>query len=260
MRAFYILLLLFISTNIYYAKSDTFFLNDTTLTMGQTYKIPVYGVISDSGSIKLQFSYSAVDFDIKNVICNDSTALSHIANKDIQLNDFRSSQILIEGHTGNLKSKIICYLLLEPLVSPRKQAIVESTSMIIDNKVPDAFQSWKAIIDLEEPLIPSDETYLSQARPNPFRESLEFNLGLIEDSKVSFYIYSSGGELIQKIPGDQNAFEYNINTQNAFEGTIDKGNYTLKLIPNRDLLPLGLYVIFMDLGNKIYKSNFIFMK
>ncbi len=260
MRTFYILMFLIIGFNIYTAKSDTFFLNDTTLTMGQSYKIPIYGVVSDSGAISLKILYSAMDFDIKDIFCSDSTAISCISKKDILLNDFRNSQVIIKGVTGNLESRVLCYLTIEPLVSPRKECIIETSEMKIEGKIPENFQSWKAVINLEEPFIPRDETYISQARPNPFRESLEFNIGLIEDTKVSFYIYSAGAELIQRIPGDQEAFDFSINSPDGLDGVLSKGNYTLKLNPNRNYVPLGLYVIFMDTGRKIYKSNFIFMK
>lgn len=260
MRALLILFVLFIGINIYSSKADTFYLPDTTLTMGQVYKVPVYGLVSDSGAIVLDIVYSAINFDIKDVICNDSTAISEIFEKDIQLGDFRHSKVTVKGVTGNLKNNVLCYLHLEPLVSPAKECFVESSQMSVAGKTPAKFKAWKAIINLEEPVIPRDETYLSQARPNPFRESLEFNIGLVESTKLSFYIYSAGGELIQKIPGDQEAFDYSISNADGFEKSFEKGNYTLKLVANRNLVPLGLYVIFMDTGKKIYKSNFIFMK
>ncbi len=260
MRATAILIFVLFELFSFSAQADTFYIPDTTLAMGQTYQIPVYGVVSKTGIIELTLSYSAIDFDIKDVICGDSTAISQIDLKDIDINDFKNSTVHIIGKTTNIESKVMCYLLVEPLVSPHKSSQIESSSMLLSGEVPARFKAWKAIITLEGPYIPKNETYLSQARPNPFRESLEFNIGLLEESKVAFYIYSASGDLIQKIPGDQNAFEYSINNTDGFSDKFATGNYTLKLVPNRNLVPLGLYVIFMDTGKKIYKSNFIFMK
>jgi hypothetical protein len=242
------------------SNADTFYVPDTTFTMGQTYLLPVYGVISDSGEVTLEITYSAATFDVKDIVCADSSAFECLETKDISVNDYKNSKITITGIAKNINSNILCYLQIEPLVCSQASGKIESTSMLVAGNKPERFRPWKAIINLKELVLPKDVTFLSQARPNPFREFLEFNIGLIEDSKVSFYIYSANGELIQKIPGNQQAFSFSLNAADTFDGTLPKGNYTLKLMPNRDLVPLGLYVIFMDTGKKIYKSNFIFMK
>ena len=254
------------------SASQSVIINDTVISSGKTYFIPVLGSIqfTNESEIKLVLKYNSYLLNIKSVHGDPNYTIgceTPVLNNNF--NDLANAEleIICSDSIHNTNNGIICMLEVEALRYQDSIAFTQPIQLYLNSQLMTEISFRPGNIIVRGELIYDKiKEGLGINFPNPFDVYSYFNFSLDKATTVQFSVYSYLGRNVEYTNINKQNISIYQSTKTGYieisdiESTLERGIYVLEFHPNNWEFSSGLYFLVLKTRNGIYNTNFIIHK
>lgn len=234
---------------------------DTTIQSNIVYKYSIYGKITENNhNIKeICFSYNTDLINIFKINLNENTLIKKIISDTIIFDGNKTTFIIRFNDYEAEKDGILLDLDIFGNSEVDTNTSFEITCFNSDNKPLQFTQNIGKIKILSNNV--SKEVF-GLFFPNPFDKETNLHFNIIENTKLSFFMYSINGVEVLNNNSEfvQITNESGTDILYSFDYIFSKGVYKLRINFENTYISAGPYFIIIKTDKNIYKYNLIYLK
>ena len=234
--------------------SAQLYVNDTSVVNSSTYLIPILAeanTLQNYNSLSAKISFDIRQFDLKEIgISNASNSFSWSKSSS---NEFQNYETIIINASEFTGEDTLAYLVFETLANKQDSSFIIINELQFNNDENLIFFNIdSAKITNSRPLSFSKSTFISKPYPNPFQGEVNFDVSVVNSTKLDIYIEDYASRSTLKLSKNSDQFEAVLEGREGIlnlDEEIAEGFYKLKVRFKSARLSAGLYRVNIIAGN-----------